>query len=175
MIPGDPQIRAQINTTHFYVNSVVDSGTLLETASKGNCIVTLKSYRYVLKEKAGFAWVAWDGRQALTNIPQKIRTILVYRAQGFDSHGNKIVSLPHSSLFWNFSEWGLLRGSTTDGRCHRQVWHCQCVWDCDVPGHRFAALPRNQRASASTRLSLPSRVNPLGSFCEGIWAFGSAR
>ena len=52
MIPGDPQIRAQINTTHIHVNSVVDSGTLLETASKGNRIVTLKSYSYlVLKFK----------------------------------------------------------------------------------------------------------------------------
>ena len=64
MIPVDLQIRAQINTTHFQVNSVVDSGTLPETAPKGNHIVTLKSYRYALEEEAGFAWVAWNGRSA---------------------------------------------------------------------------------------------------------------
>ena len=43
MIPGDPQIRAQIKTTHFQVNSVVDSGILPETAPKGNRIVTLNA------------------------------------------------------------------------------------------------------------------------------------
>ena len=54
MIPGDPQNKAQWNHTPIET-SVCESGNLLKTAPKGNGIVTLKSYRYALKEEAGFA------------------------------------------------------------------------------------------------------------------------
>ena len=86
----------------------VSPGTLLKTVPEGNGIVTLKGYWNALKEEAGFAWVTRNGCQTLAYLPKKNRPILVNWAQGLDCDGNEIISLPHSCVFWDLTEWGLI-------------------------------------------------------------------
>ena len=141
-----------------------------EWAPEGNGNVTLKSYRYAVKEEFGFAWVTRNDRQRLAYLPQKNRPILVYWTQGLDRYGNEIMYLPHSSVFWDFLEWGFLGGGATDSRCPWQVRMGQGVRDSDIPGHWSPTLPWNQRATPN-RLSPPSRVKPPWFFLRGDLCF----
>ena len=155
IIPGGPQIRAQINhklpceLSRWFRNH---PGKSLEKQPHCNA----EELQICVE---GGAWVAWDGRQALTNLRQKIRTVLVYRAHGFDGDGNEIVSLPHSSVLWIFrSEASSAAAQLTadvTGKC--DIANVSGIVKSQVIV--FPALPRNQHASVYTlTVSLPSRI-----------------
>ena len=74
----------------------------------------------------------------------------------FDSDGNEIVYLPHSSVLWNLSEWGILRGSAIEAD---DTGKCDIANVSGIVTSQVIDLPRCHGISVhpSTRLSLPSQ------------------
>ena len=145
LIPGDPQIKAQdshklpCGLSHWFWNPP-------ENCLKRQPLCNAEELQICIE---GGSWfrvgrLRWSSRA--TNLPQKIPCLsgLVFQQRW---QRNCIFASLQCILksFWV--------GNATDGRCHQQVWHCQCVWDCDVPGHRFTVLPRDQHASVYTLIT----------------------
>ena len=108
--------------------------------------------------KTNLAWFSkiWKMKLVLRGSPEMVVKHLTISLKKFDPSsfiGPRVSTvMATKSYLCLLSEWGILRSSATDGRFHWQVWHCQCVWDCDVPGHRFTALLRDTFAYFHTFL-----------------------